>query len=249
MGTYSIRANSDYYPVLDQNAALTRFLQTDASDFVGITHKPLPALEMLMGSTPAWSFTDITPSASFSKTQSAYEAVELKEFILQGRFGLRYGNISMDAMQQATQLKKIFYDCRSLSGEDPGMKSLFDTFVNIIPYLRPHELDAVWKKLDSGPCARSLSTEKRNWIALFKAVGKRDARAMARAAQTILESGQQLPPNALKYVVLSGMLGHLRQDDREGSLRLWSHYQREIFGTDNPDLLPRLLAAESAAPN
>ncbi|MCK9420326.1 MAG: spermidine synthase [Nitrospirae bacterium] len=246
MESFSIRANSDYNPVLDQNAVRARFFQTNASDFVRIAHMPLPSLEMLTGSAPDRGATDITPSGSFFETKSAYEAMMARDFILEGRFDSRYGNVSMDTKRLALQLRQIFYDCRSLSGEDAGMKSLFDTFIIMSSYLRPHELDVVWKRLDSAPCARSLSTEKRNWIALFKAVGKRDATGMARAAQTMLESGQRLPPDALKYVVLSGMMGHLRQGDREGSLKLWSRYQPEIFGADNPDLLFRLLAAESA---
>ncbi len=244
--SFPIRANSDYYPVIDQNAVRARFLQTSASEFVSLAHLPLPSLEMLSGSTADRELTDISPSASFPETRSAYEAMMLREYLLQGKFDSRYENVSIDRKQEALQLKQIFYDCRALSGEDAGMKNLFDSFVIMTSYLRPRELDAVWKKLDSGPCARALSTEKRNWIALFKAVGKRDGSAMARAAQTILESGQQLPPNALKYVVSSGMLGHLRYGDGEGSLRLWSRYQSDIFGADKPDLLFRLLAADSA---
>jgi hypothetical protein len=117
------------------------------------------------------------------------------------------------------------------------------------PYLRPEELNAVWKKLGSGPCAASLTPGERNWIALFRAAGRRDAAAMASLSGTILETEQRIPPNAVKFFVASGMLGHLMQGDREASLRLWSAYRSSLFSDTQPDLLFRLLVAESTAPD
>ena len=37
-----IAANSDYYPVLDQNAARTRFLRTNAKNLIELAEAPLP---------------------------------------------------------------------------------------------------------------------------------------------------------------------------------------------------------------
>ena len=110
----------------------------------------------------------------------------------------------------------------------------------MVPYLRPQELETVWNKLESGSCARFLSLAEKNWIALFKAVGRRDAGAMV-----LLENVQRMDPEPFRFLVTSGMVGSLIQGDREGSLRLWNAYRSHLFETRQPDLFFRLLTAES----
>jgi spermidine synthase len=115
--------------------------------------------------------------------------------------------------------------------------------------LRPQELDALWAKLESGPCARLLSGAETSWIALFKAAGNRDAADMVKWARSILESEKAIQPEALRFLIVSGMTGYLMQGDREGSSRLWSRYKSTLFGSGQPDLLFRMLAADSAKPH
>ena len=102
------------------------------------------------------------------------------------------------------------------------------TAMDLIPYLRPQELASVWAKLESGSCARLLSSEEKNWITLLKAVGGRDAGAMVSGAKSILESGKRVQPDALRFLVASGMVGSLMQGDRDGSFRFWSGYRSSI---------------------
>ena len=94
--------------------------------------------------------------------------------------------------------------------------------------LRPQELASVWAKLESGSCARLLSSEEKNWITLLKAMGGRDAGAMVSGAKSILESGKRVQPDALRFLVASGMVGSLMQGDRDGSFRFWSGYRSSI---------------------
>jgi len=119
----------------------------------------------------------------------------------------------------------------------------------MVPYLRPEELEAVWKKLESGPCARFLSPAEKNWIALFKAMGRRDAVAMVNGARVLLENVQRIDPEPSGFLVASGMVGYLMHGNREGSLRLWNAYRSYLFGTRHPDLFFRLLSAESMPSN
>jgi hypothetical protein len=115
----------------------------------------------------------------------------------------------------------------------------------MIPFLHPHEMDDVWKRLESGACVRSFTPGDRRWITLLKAVGQRDASTMANTAKALLEKEQELPEGPLRYLVASGMLGYLMQGDREESLRLWHKYQFRMFGSVPPTLLFRFLVALS----
>jgi spermidine synthase len=244
-----IRANSDYHPVVDQNAARTRFLQAYADDFCGLSHDWLPAYELLTGTAPPWNTTQVTLSPFVAESEAVNTAMALRDHVLRGRFGPGLGEVPPGVQQLARDLERIFYDCRTPQDGISRRVALFNAAAAMVPYLRPEELDTVWKKLGSGPCAASLTPGERNWIALFRAAGRHDAAAMASLSGTILETEQRIPPNAVKFFVASGMLGHLMQGDREASLRLWSAYRSSLFSDNRPDLLFRLLVAESTAPD
>ncbi len=244
-----LRANSDYYPVLDQNASRTRFLQTNAYEMLDLSRLMLPALEVLTGSSPSWQKTDVTLSPLFTKSEAAYTAMALRDYCLQGRFDPRYGDVPAGIRKQAQLLKQTFYACSSAQDRREQRINLINTAVEMIPYLRPGEMDAVWKRLEAGPCAGSLSKSERDWIELFKAIGKRDPGKMMADAKVILESEPQMTPNEIKFVVASGMMGCLARGDRGESLRLWSAYRSRMFETGRPDLFFSLLLADSTVPD
>ncbi|MCX5823366.1 MAG: hypothetical protein NTY86_07650 [Deltaproteobacteria bacterium] len=133
----------------------------------------------------------------------------LRDYCLNGSFGLKYSRVPPVIQKQAADFRNIFYDCRPESAPSESLGLLQRTAMDLIPYLRPQELASVWAKLESGSCARLLSSEEKNWITLLKAVGGRDAGAMVSGAKSILESGKRVQPDALRFLVASGMVGSL----------------------------------------
>ncbi|MBI5665727.1 MAG: spermidine synthase [Nitrospirae bacterium] len=244
--SYPMRANSDYHPVLDQNAARTQFLKTNAQELLGYTHEPLPAAEMLMGTVPAWEETNVTEGRYISKARAASMAMALRDYFMHGNFGSTGKVITDEVMGQAVELKRLFSeDCGPESRQTDRLFNLYNIANRMTPYLRPAELDALWNTLESGACARVLTETEREWIGLFKAVGRRDAKAMSDTARSLLEKERDLPEGPTRYLVASGMLGSLVKGDKGESLRLWNNYKSRIYGTDRPSLLFRILAAES----
>jgi spermidine synthase len=241
-----VPANSDYYPFVDQRAGRMRFLQANGFDFHRLSNSVLPLLEMVEGPPPVWAVTDVSFPSFYVKSQSMYKAMALRDYCLSGSFGARYGNVPPAIQRQALRFRQIFYECGSGNDENRRFTDLFTTAADMVPYLRPQELAAVWTKLESGPCAQGLSATEKNWIALFKAAGGRDPAAMVSGAKAILETRLPMDRTALKFLVASGMAGALMQGNRGESLRLWAAYRSSLFGTAEPDLLFRLLSAESA---
>jgi hypothetical protein len=225
-------------------------MQANGFDFHTLSHSLLPFLEMLTGARPEWAVTDVSFPSFYVKSQSMYKAMVLRDYILTGSIDPRYGNVPPAIQQQARQFRQIFFDCSPERAENGRFGNLFTTAKDIVPYLRPQELDAIWAKLETGPCARLLTASEKNWITLFKAAGRRDAGAMVSGVKTIIESGPQKNLESLRFLVASGMTGSLMQGDRErGALKLWFAHRSALVGTGEPDLLFRLLIAESMAPH
>jgi spermidine synthase len=242
---FSIRSNSDYYPVLDQNAARTRFLGSRAEKLPQFTHFPLPTLEMLSGKNCPWKDTEVNPSEYLLESRAAFTAMALRDFFRDGSFHPRYGNIPEHVKKQAIRTKELFYKCSNIDSQGDYVGDLFATSLTMIPYLTPYEFETIWKKLEAGPCTTSLSAPIKSLISLFKAISSRDAYKMPVTSKALLESANNMTPATIKYLVASAMLGSIIQGDFAGSSMVWDRYKIAMFGNDEPDLLFRLLVAES----
>lgn len=126
--------------------------------------------------------------------------------------------------------------------------TLYNGLIKMVPYLRPQEMEAVWIKLESGKAASRLSWQERNWVVFFKSISRREPKAMATSAASILASRQRMPREVLEFVVATGLVGNLLQGDSSSAHRLWMATRVLLFNSDPPDLLFRLLAAECTTP-
>lgn len=242
--TYPIRANSDYYPVLDQNAARTRYLGSSAQDILKISTEPLPILQMLAPAAVQDSATIVTRSPNQPRTQAVFTAMELRDFFLKGAVPPSTSRITPETREQAIALKRIFYDCRALP--DPNRRIyLFNTMKSMVPYLTSSESRALWKKLDASPCAGKLPPGEKAYVDLFKAIGNRNGGRMASTALALIENERDISPVRLKYAVAAGMLGYLGEDKKQDAAQMWSRYQPRIPAGKEPEFLFRFLAAES----
>ncbi|TAN41145.1 MAG: spermidine synthase [Nitrospirae bacterium] len=249
LGTFKIRANSDYYPVLDQHAARTRFLGSYALDLLSIAQNSLPVLEMLGASGEREKETRSTPSISYPKSLSVRAAMAFRDYLLQGEFDPSSAGLGADFRKQIVDFREQMLTCvHARDGQDAWIRSFLDTAVMMLPYLSPSELDRVWKALNVASCGPRLSPAERHWLSLFQAVGKRDGATMAVTARSILEEDPPVSADALRYLVASGMLGSLEQGQKADSLALWTRHGQRLFKNGEPDLLFRLLLAKSSAP-
>lgn len=235
---FPLPANSDYDPVLDQNAARTRFLDAVAYELTRLGGEPLPLVEMLSGST--WSdspVTSVTRSPLHPKTEVVSIATALRDFLLR-----RPSSLDGPYRTYAEQVMSMFSRCDG-TGDPDRRKALFDVAKSSVPYLTPVESAAIWKRLESGGCSTGFTAVERSYVALFKAIGARNGKQMAREANYLLEHEQDITPARLKYVVAAGMLGYIVQRDPQGAEALLQSYRGRGPGAEDFFLL-RFLTAQ-----
>ncbi|MCM0084143.1 hypothetical protein L4X63_21405 [Geomonas sp. Red32] len=247
LASMAVRANSDYYPVLDQNASRTRFLNASAANLLYFAQLPVPAAQLLSDRGPGESVTEVTPTAAFPKSEAAHHAVVLRNFLVTGRFGPGSESLGEDDRQQAVIVRNVFFPAGKITGPRQRLEALFVTAENILPYLTPYELEAIWRRLEPGGAAAGVTPLERECLELFKAIGRRDGAGMATRATALLRYGRGLDGGMVRYVAASGMLGQLMQGNKPEARAIWSQYRPALFGNGKPDLLFRLLSAESSS--
>lgn len=245
--TYSLPANSDYDPVLDQRAVRARFLGKTALELHRLSRGVFPALDMLDQPQVRTDVTRITPYARYARSQSAWIAMVLRDYLLHNRLDTRYGNLPVHMKEDADRLKQMLNGRSAALGEEERLGSLFNTMTAMISYLSPREMDAIWNRLSASPYPRAMPERERDMVSLLRSVGGRNGPEIVRAAERILESNKPVHPAVVKYTTAAGMLGALMSGDKERALRIWATHGPGLFGEGQPDLLFRLLYSESAS--
>ena len=237
---YSMKGNSDYYPVLDQNAGRVRFLGSSAPELLNLHF----AISMLSGAGQRKETANITPAPDFAFSRQTFSAMGLRDYFLNGSTGGR--PVPPDLQRKAELLKHMCAGKATGDGND-RLNLEYSMSCAMNDFLTPSDMEAVWKTLAAGPCDALASPQEREWFRLFKAISTRDAVKMLEGARSLLTGGNDLTLDLRRYLLAVGMLGAISQGKKEESGRLWSEYGTAIsVGSDAPSLLFRMLVAESA---
>lgn len=244
LASFSIEANSDYYPILDQKATKARFLRMNAYDLYRFTHHHHPVISMLNNKLPRWDSTKITLTDFYGLSRQANEAMALRDFFLKDNFNLHYSFLPEYIKQEAKILKRSFGSAAQTPLGQNRTALLFNTSTLMIPFLTPVEMEQVWTSLGLNEDT-TLTTEERAWVLLVNAASQRDAKTMVTQGEFLLSNySAGLPVSPKEYLVSAVMLGYIMQGQLDEAQITWYKHKDEL--SDNPSsiMLFRFLAAQ-----
>src|SRR5437763_11771127 len=216
--------NSDYFPVLDQNAARTRFLGVSAMPLPVFTSAYFPVLEMLSGVRRSGEVTSVTSAPYFDGSRRAWEATWLRDVLVQ-RQEVTTKVVAWPELHE--QVQRLSQWLRSCSGPALPVTDFIPVAQLLVSDLKPRELDAVWRSLESA-CGGKPPPRPQEWLSFFRAARRRDGAGMATGARRLLELETTLTGPTQRYLVVAGMLGSLASGDRIAAQDLWTRYSSAV---------------------
>ncbi|HXF67793.1 MAG TPA: hypothetical protein VNK67_13995 [Burkholderiales bacterium] len=235
---FPVAANSDYFPVLDLNAAKARFMQARSSDIVNLALMRIPALEIIGGEAGRGSITRAQRSW-LKKDGFTRAALAVRAYLLEGR-GEDLAQVPLIIRSDVRLVRLLGIECAD-SRQALSIEHLFEVANATVPFLTREELASVWDRLRASPCAGRLPGPLREWIRLFAAVSARDTDRMAQLAEKLLgQDGARRD-----YLLEVAITARLARNERAQALALW----RELDGKmENADpMLPRFLRSHLMA--
>jgi spermidine synthase len=239
--TYPIATNSDYNPVLDQNASRTRFIGHRASGLMSIAIEPLPVVEMLNGDHANGTRTVVAPNNHLIKPHPSSFAGFFRDYLM------GVGSAPMPVEQREAfrlQAEEILANCRQPPGGD-SVFALMRIGTSLAPFLRPEELAPLWPKIEAMPCVSVLASGQRQWLELVRAIGRRDAIAMADTTASLFAQNEDSTSLRRRFLLGAGMLGNIAAGRPEVAKELWERHAASLFNTTPPTLMMRILAAHA----
>ncbi len=232
--SFPISANSDFFPVLDLNAAKARFMGASMTEAINnLAMTPVPALEMLGREAARGSVTGAA-RPWLRKAELTQQALALRAYLLEGRHE-QLDQVPLASRSNAQMVRMLAIECVS-SLSAVSVDQLYEAAMALMPFLAREELRGVWDKLKTSPCAARLGESQRAWLALFAAVSERDAGNMVRLAETLLKQDAARKD----YLLGAAVTGHLALDQHDKAVVLWQEFAGKVTSSPN-DVLPELL--------
>jgi len=105
-------------------------------------------------------------------------------------------------------------------------KAMLHIIADFVPCWLPEQLSALLHYIETSSCAKHFSASQRDFIALIKAVAKKDPARMAWYSKKLLEQkdANVLEADHLEYILSAGMLGDVSADNTREADLLWRQY-------------------------
>jgi spermidine synthase len=243
--SYAMPANSDYAPILDLNAAKQRFMERSATGVVGLLNQGVPLLELLEPGRSARPLNPLFKGAhAFERIDNARRARYALEFLL-GTVPPAPTGIGTDFQKDLEIVQLRLLGCQAPRTLDVWLHALLRVAGAINPYVSATDAAALWSRIRAAPCIATLHPFQQQWIALFAAVGARDAAGMASLGETLLKTQPSLRSDAREYLLQAAMSGALAQGEAARAAVLWDRYAPGLPRARAPAL--RLLRCQAAA--
>ena len=230
---FNLPANSDYFPVLDLNAAKARFMAARATEIVNLSLTPIPALEMLEGRRSR--AVSPAPRPWLAKGGYTTDAMAGRAYLLEGGAG-RLEQVPRSLRSEFELVRVLALECAH-PGHTASLAQLFTVADALLPYLTPDEASTLWNRLRSAPCYARLDESRRDWVSLFAAIGERNAAGMARQAEAMLRRDGAARRD---YLLATAVIGRLSGGERDRAAALWRKYAKGAV-SDRLNVLPDLL--------
>jgi len=239
---YGVPANSDYYPYLDLHAAKYRFLHQTADELTGLLSYSVPVVALLEGRRTTTGDPKGDGQEYLDALEQARRASYAKDYLLSANPPEPVA-IPRPYQKDLELVHARLIECRDVDRSDIWFHSLYELSRTLNPMLSADEAKAVWDRIERAPCSAQLTAAEREWIELFRAVGERASKDMARIAEALLAKDSDLPMGHRQYLIAAGMAGYLAQGKRAEAAALWDRYPADADRTADVGL--RLLYANA----
>ncbi len=232
--SYGMPANSDYYPVLDLNAARHRFMEKSATEVVALLNAGVPVLDLL---EPGLRRRPVNPGhkgvENFERIENTRLARYARDFLLLAKPPEPQAVPTL--LQKDLEVSKLrLIECREPRERDVWLHSLQNVASALNPFLTPVEASAVWSRFTAAPCFASLRDYQRRWIELHAALAARDGKGAAALAGGLLQTQPDLSREAREYLLMAAMAGEIAAGNPQRAKDLWKKHEDRIRNAGKP---------------
>jgi predicted membrane-bound spermidine synthase len=239
--SYNVPPNSDFYPYLDLRASKHRFLQTGAGEITRVGAGGIPLVAMLERRQHVVRPMSYDGEDFLERIEVARRARYARDFYLAAD---RPAPLGIPAeLEKNLELSKMRgIECIDAKTFDVWVQALFQVARTVNAVVDPADAQAIWSRFEGAPCYRRLEADDQAWVKLFRAVGSRDAAAMATHADALLAARREITTSQRAYLLRASLAGNILTGRLDHAQVAWDRHS-EAATRNELDLDLRLLYA------
>ena len=241
---FAMAPNSDFFPVLDLNAAKARFLNVRATEIVNLAVTEVPIMEMLKAA-PSRAEISTGQRPWLKRAEHTLQGLAVRDYLATGD-AAHLDKVAAALHGDIKLVRLLMIECvPARAALSPGQ--FLAVTGAMVPYLSRPELEGLWRKLRSSACASRHADWQKSWLDLYAAVNERDAPRMTGLAEAMLRRADFAQMPRRDYVLAAAITGWLARDDRGRAMALWNEFAGSL-ASDSQSMMPELLRGHLFSP-
>ncbi len=227
--SFGAEANSDFFPIIDLNAAKARFMRANATGTVRLTEGALPLLDLFEpGNMPDASRVTAGPrTGGMLRPVFATQALTAREYLLSGDPQV-LEKMAPEPAGELAMLRAAMIDCK-IDVRRGTLGASLDRLSRLINVGLPkHLATGVWDKLLGSRCRSKLDADEARWLELFAAIGARSPERIAAHAEAVLAEEKDLSADSRAYALAALMAGRVLSGDRGAALKAFNTHRGRL---------------------
>jgi spermidine synthase len=233
-------ANSDYFPVLDENAQRASFRRDNSSELRASREGLVPALAMLDGEarTPVARLAQggVTRPVRMDQALAGAEAIGV--FLT----GQADSSRVLEPGQRASALLAHSLLSNCAGSQRDWVDALESVVALSSPFLERNDVKAVFDVARGSKCWASLPAPLKRRVELLEAINDRDAGRMLALGSALLDGS--VDERTAKVAFDSAIVGALALGRIEDARALWDKNAASVIRASNLDFVTKLLFAQ-----
>ncbi|MDH3747482.1 MAG: hypothetical protein OER97_04695, partial [Gammaproteobacteria bacterium] len=225
-----IQANSDYFPYVDLNAGKAMFAGSNANMFSAWVLASTPVLEMLTRSQ--LNYEDVSPRQVPHRAQLVDATNWVFEKITESKISdppAINAHVPFQTTYSADWLVASQLACIGTSNSDRWAESAFEVMSFTLSNLNPDRAEMLINEIVESGCELVDDPAATAWINLYRAVARRDGKAMYRTARLMLDSSPEEDNTRLAYAISAAMLGAVSVGRHRDAYDVWTEYGVDFY--------------------
>ena len=234
-------ANSDYFPVLDENAQRASFRQDNAQELRSAREGLVPVLALIDGEqrTPLARIARAGVNRPIRVDQALIGAEAIGVFLAGRTDGAR----ALDARQRSAALMGHAFLARCSGAEREWGDAMTDIVHLSSPYLERDDVKVVFDTVRASKCWPTLSEATRRRMQLLEAINDRDAGRMLEHGNALLEMDHAEARALGKLALHSATAAAIALGRDDAARTLWDRHAPRVLAGGPADFATRLLYA------
>jgi len=234
--SYTTIANSDYYPVLDTNAAKARFRRDAGSNMLELSNREFLYSRKIDGLTNQIPTQEAVTQGMNRFTNAIGNTMKAYSYIVEGAMSEFSTNDqkAYDWWIAAKIFREGLTECQLSSTEvDAVLPELIALSQDFFKYLPKEHNQQVWSKVSSSGCLEQLSGQVQAYASLFSGIAADNYPAIVQYATQLVER-KTVKDREKSLLYQSILFAHLQQNQHSAGQLLLEQLAEEPWAEQRP---------------